>query len=312
MHTLQEFVLKSALPAIRQLGKARKAVDLPTKRGAYASVFESYLWLHLGSEVAIFPLEPAQSVFASYYSRFFESLNAQEDRLLKESEDLFRSRLYVTDTVESRELKATFPDFTILIELAMKGENGFRFQRNEFQEPGSLRPMCRNFLRVGLSVASDPLVRSFTNLSQFTDANQWESRWRGGDCNPEQVMTARTLGGKSPDPAVICAGFLKLWGYSYQLRQMSEMYEHENIRSDDRFRLIDRIKTILRWRINLRSTELAARFESVKAMLKRNLDEQVANERVENAEGLRNSVEVITKSFDESFDFWLVGMTARA
>lgn len=220
----------------------------------------------------------------------------------------FASKLYVSDTPESTELKAAFPDFTILIEKAMRGQDAFDALRNEFREPSVLRPAFRNFLRLGSVLASDALVQRFTNIYQFTDAAGWEAQWQGGDCNPEEVEFA----GENLDiavrlPAIIFAGFLRLWSYSYQLGEMSEMYKEEEIRSDDCFKFLDRIKSILRWRIKLTSSEVANRFESVRAELKKRLDEQATE-----TENLESSVEFMNKSFDSAFEFWLVYETVGA
>jgi len=57
---------------------------------------------------------------------------------------------------------------------------------------------------------------------------------------------------------------------------MSEMHQKEEIRSDDRVKFLDRVKRILRWRIKLSSSEVANRFESVRAELKKRLYEQAA------------------------------------
>jgi hypothetical protein len=162
--------------------------------------------------------------------------------------------------------------------------------------------MFRNFLRLGSVLASDALVQRFTNIYQFTDAAGWEAQWRRGDCNPEEVAFA----GENADilvrpPAIIFAGFLRLWSYSYQLGEMSEMCKEEEMRSDDRNKFLDRIKSILRWRIKLISSEVANRFESVRAALKKRLDEQAAE-----TEKFESSVQFMNKSFDSVFEFWLV------
>lgn len=75
MRTLQEFVWKTVVPAFEQLRYAQQHENLPTTRGAYASMFESFLWLHLGTEVGVFPAERSQEIAASFYADFFRSLN---------------------------------------------------------------------------------------------------------------------------------------------------------------------------------------------------------------------------------------------
>jgi hypothetical protein len=307
MHTLQEFLLKNVVPAVEQLRQAQQHKNLPTTRGAYASVLESFLWLHLGTEIGVFPPEASRAIASTYYGDFFQSLNRPRDEMLEKVE--FASKLYVGDTPESRELKATFPDFIILIEQAMRGQNAFDAQRNEFRDPVSLKPAFKNFLRLALVLASDPLVQRFTSISQFTDAAEWEAEWRGGDCNSEEVELAGENAelAARPTPAIIFAGFLRLWSYSYQLREMSSMYEGEEIRGDDRFKLLDRVKNILRWRINLRSRELANRFESVRSELKKQLDNQAAE-----TGSLQPSVDFIKDSFDSVFEFWSVYETVGA
>ena len=184
----------------------------------------------------------------------------------------------------------------------MRGQNAFDAQRNEFRDPVSLKPVFKNFLRQGSVLASDPLVQRFTSISQFTDTAGWEAEWRGGDCSSEEVEFAgENAKLEVRPPAVIFAGFLRLWSYSYQLREMSNMYESEEIRGDDRFKLLDRVKSILRWRINLRSREAANRFESVRDELKKQLDKQAAE-----AGNLQSSVDFIKNSFDSVFEFWSV------
>jgi hypothetical protein len=216
--------------------------------------------------------------------------------------------LYVYDTPESKELKSAFPDFTMLIEQGMRGQDPFSVQRNEFRDSDALRPILKNFLRLALVLASDPLIQRFTSISQFTDERKWENAWHGGDCAADEVAIAgETDGREGPSPAVILAGFLRLWGYSHQLREMSNMYETEDIEADDRFKLLDRIKSNLRWRINLRSREAANRFESVRDGLKKNLDAEAAE-----ATNLRTSVDFIMKSMDTAFEVWLVPVAVGA
>jgi hypothetical protein len=300
MHTLQEFVLRNVLPALEQLRKAQQRKEFAATRGAYASTFESFLWLHLGAEINVFPAEPSQAIASTLYGNFFRSLNRPHDGILEKVD--FASRLYVSDTSESRELKATFPDFVIMIEKAMRGEDAFNTQRNEFRDAISLKPAFKNFLRLASVLGSDSQVQHFTNVSQFTDTAGWEAEWRGGDCNAEEIeFAAENVEIAVRPPARIFAGFLRLWSYTYQLTEMSNMYEGEEMRSDDRFKLIDRIKSILRWRINLRSREAANRFESVRSELKKRLSEQAAE-----SENLRSSVEFIKTSLDSVFAFWSV------
>jgi hypothetical protein len=89
--------------------------------------------------------------------------------------------------------------------------------------------------------------------------------------------------------------------------QMTQMYESDKTRSEDRHNLINRTKNILRWRMNPRSAEIAVRFESVKHALRRNLDGQA-----EGSLPLQQSVDVIKNSFDEAFGIWSIGVPANA
>jgi len=306
MHTLQEFVLRNVLPALEQLRNAQQHKDFAATRGAYASTFESFLWLHLGAEINVFPAEPSRAIASTLYGEFFRSLNRRQDEILEKVD--FASRLHVSETLESKELKATFPDFVIMIDKAMRGEDAFNALRNEFRDPISLKPAFKNFLRLASVLASDSQVQHFTNVSQFTNTAGWEGEWRGGDCNSGEVEFAgENIEIAVRPPAIIFAGLLRLWSYTYQLTEMSNMYEEEEIRSDDRFKLIDRIKSIMRWRINLRSREVANRFESVRNELKKRLSEQAAE-----TENLRSSVEFIKTSLDSAFDFWMVYQEAGA
>jgi hypothetical protein len=278
----------------------------PETTEALASLFESFLWLHLGTEIGVFPLQLSAEIASSYYQPFFQSLNARRDNALDEVE--FASKLYVYDTPESKDLKAAFPGFTILIERAMRGEDGLKVQRSEFNSPDSLKPLFKNFLRLASMIRMDPRVRHFTVVSQFATEVEWQNEWRGGDCAPEEVEDfAAQVDLKDRSAASIFAGFLRLWSYSHQLTAMVEMYEHEEIRGEDRFKLVDRIKEILRWRINLRSAETANRFEAVRSALKTNLDRQAMQEG-----NLKGAVDFIKKSFDSAFAIWIVYQFATA
>jgi hypothetical protein len=308
MHTLQEFVTNNVRPAIADLSESKIRRYQPETRGAYATVFESFLWLHLGTEIGIFPYEVSTEVTSFYYQPFFQSLNAKRDQILhvRDFEEFkkvqFASTLYVYDTPESTELKAAFPEFKILIEHAMRGENALKVQPNEFTNPTSLRPLFKNFLRLAGILSADPILRRFTNISQFTNETEWQNEWREGDCSPEEVeQAAENQNLKSRSPAVIFAGFLRLWSYSHQLTQIVQMYQDEPVRSDDRFKLIDRVKNILRWRINLRSAETANRFEAIRNALKVRLDHQAME-----GENLAGAVDTIKKSFDSAFELWMV------
>jgi hypothetical protein len=306
MHTLQEFVLTNVVPAIEEVRNAQAHNDLAMRRAAHANVFESFLWLHLGTEIGVFPAEPSREVFSTYYADFFKSLNREQDRLLDVV--AFRSRLYVYDTPESTELKSAFPDFTKLIEQSMRGNDVFNVQRNEFRDPDSLRPIFNNFLRMASVFASDPLILRFVLICQFSDARAWDNEWHGGDCVSEEVALAGETGEyEGSSSAIICAGFLRLWSYSHQLREMSNMYEKESIESVDRFKLIDRIKNNLRWRINLRSREVANRFESVRREIKKRLHGEAAE-----SGNLRTSVDFIVNSMDTAFEVWLRHAVAGA
>lgn len=306
MHTLQEFVVNTVQPAVKELSESRKRGYRPETTEALASLFESFLWLHLGTEIGVFPLQLSAEIVSSYYQPFFQSLNARRDNALDEVE--FTSKLYVYDTPESKDLKAAFPGFTILIERAMRGEDGLKVQRSEFNSPDSLDPLFKNFLRLASTIRMDPRVRHFTVVSQFATDVEWQNEWRGGDCAPEEVEDfAARVNLKNRSAASIFAGFLRLWSYSHQLTAMVEMYEDEEIRGEDRFKLVDRIKDILRWRINLRSAETANRFEAVRSALKTNLDRQAMQEI-----NLNGAVEFIKKSFDSAFAIWIVYQFATA
>lgn len=132
-----------------------------------------------------FPFEVSAEIASFYYQPFFQSLNAKWDKALDEVG--FASKLYVDDTPESKDLKAAFAGFTILIERAMRGEDGLKVQRSEFNNPDSLGPLFMNFLRLASTIRMDPQVRHFTVISQVATEAEWQNEWRGGDSGPEEV-----------------------------------------------------------------------------------------------------------------------------
>ncbi|MCU1304951.1 MAG: hypothetical protein JWQ87_5235 [Candidatus Sulfotelmatobacter sp.] len=308
MYTVQEFVKRAVAPAIQGVMTAQERQFLPEQRRAQAAVFESFLWLHLGNEVGALPSKAVAETYENYYKDFFRNLNARKDPTLEQEQDLFRSKLYVNDTAQSRELKATFPNFVILIEKAMRGEDVFTAQRNRFRDPEALRPIFKNFLRLATTLASDPLLQEFTSLFQFADPREWAKQWGSGECTAEQVALAEDEPDKVPRAAVVYVGYLRLWSYTHQLRQMAELYEQDrSISSDDRFKLIDRAKEILGWRINLTSLEASKRFEQVASSLKAKLDQQA-----EEQPDLQAAVDELKRSFDTVFQFWFSFATVTA
>src|SRR5690348_420855 len=138
MHTLQEFVLRNLTVARRRLKAVSRLQDTAARRGAHSSMFESFIWLHLGTELGVFDLSAAKELVHIYFKELFDSLVSTKPTTVAETEHLFRGEVRIYDTPESSDLKATFPDFVIQIEDAMRNKDLFAASINKFTDVASL------------------------------------------------------------------------------------------------------------------------------------------------------------------------------
>jgi hypothetical protein len=300
MHILQEFVLERIDPLSVAMKEDTEA-SRSTKRRRRADFFESFLWLHLGAEIGAFPFDVAATVYTAYFEQFFSALNAPTSDTLQQTRDIFRSQLYVYDTPESRELKASFPNHVILIEKAMRGEDILRAQLSYFSSSGALRPLFNNLLFLSIRLAADRAVRRFVEAVQFFDEKEWDEWWDSGKCDPDEIVLYAEGATVEHKAAIAFAGYLTVWRTTYQFQQLFESCEKDyNLSSDDRFKLSDRVRDMVRWRMSLTNLIASQRFDAIASRLKTNLDAQ-ARKDVE----FQPVVNQIKESFDKVFQFWL-------
>lgn len=289
MHRLQQFLSSVLYPQIQTYQKAKEKNSAKTIMFA-ASIMESFLWLHLGTEIGAFPQPASRDIYRIYLSPFFSSLSslATED-----------SPLYVTHSHESGSLLYMFGRFAdVLLEKAMRHEEVFSSELAGFSRPDRLVHNFQTFLILHSRLVTRPPVESFTYYVTFADHSTWHQAWNT-DCDPGKVELANVGGGTGASSIV--AGYLNLWGHAAKVMAIEKDLAQDAALSSDFLRLKDRLAEMRRWRINLRSGATSKRFADIRNRIFDNLTMH-ALEAEGNASGIY--AERIFASIDEVFSFW--------
>lgn len=295
MHRLQQFLTTVVLPQT----EAYKNFSTNGKDEAKAimlgvSIVESFLWLHLGTEIGAFPRPASHDIYATYLSPFFQSLVSRD---AKARDEMKAYPTYVAHSDRSKGLlqKVASRFASILVEKAMRQEEIFSSEQAGFSQPGRLRPVFQTFLILHSRLVSNRSVETFTYQINFADDDEWRRNWRE-DCRPEEVMLA-DVDFRSTSSS-ICAGYLNLWNYAVKATMVAENFEGDQAVASDLFRLTDRLKEMEQWRINRKSKKASERFDDVRVRIMERLDEESTDSISEVC------VREIRNSMDSAFSLW--------
>ena len=173
MHRFEDFIVRRVLPDYVSL-KERQVGD---SWGAMlrCRLVEHMLWLHLGVEVGVFPAEPAEEFYTSFFQIFFRSLLSQDPQRL---EEMKKGQLYVAHSEESNSLILTFPRFArILIERAMRKEDIFSIERLEFSNSGVLRSSVQTLIMLTSQAVHLRPLAEFVHGVNFVEQAKWDADW---------------------------------------------------------------------------------------------------------------------------------------
>jgi hypothetical protein len=292
MHRLQNFLFTNVLPPLLALSESKEDTRAAMLRSQLA---ESFLWLHLGVELGSFPEEASEELFRTYFVPWFNSLLSREEGKRQSMRD--RS-LYVAHSPESEALILTFPRFaSILIEQAMRGENIFLTERNNFRNPNLLSSVFQSLLILTSNFSANPAIEHFILMVNFVDLQTWERQWTADVGAEEELISKEHVvrGLSSP----LCVGFVELWRYATRLRELfDDLAGRVEIARSDRFNLRQRAREIQSWNLNLRSAETASRFDQVRRKVMQEIEKELLPYRND------GSAVSIQESIDDAFQFW--------
>jgi hypothetical protein len=272
MHRLQNFVTTELVPELDALERAYVEQEFDEVAMLQSFLAEKFLWLHLGTEIGAFPPPDAAAVFDSYLAPFFrQNPPGGEGFFLSQG-----VRLSFTPFAHYLFERALF--FSNLPLKAVGDEEIkkeiFGAQQVIFEEPKTLTGLFQTHLLLRGHVWRNPAVRWFIRALNFSTQEFWNSIW-DQDCSPEQVIDAYSETDPKPKKALMYAGFLGMFRYGAQVRQLGESIPDDRILAHyDVLKLLSRIREIQGWTINLRSGEVSQRFESVRQGLSQALQSQ--------------------------------------
>jgi hypothetical protein len=274
MHRLQQFLTSILLPQIQAYeSSVANGKDNAKTIMLSASIVESFLWLHLGTEIGAFPQPASRDIYEAYLTPFFQSLLSTD---IKAMSEMKTGPVYVAHSNQSKAVVLRLGRFaTVLVEKAMRREEIFSRELAGFSRPDRLRPVFQTFLILHSHLISRPSVESFTYQVSFADEQTWRHSWKAG-CDSEEVMRADTTGGSIS--SLVCAGYLNLWNYAVKVTTTDQNLKGDPELASDLFRLTDRLKEMGRWRINLKNADTSSRFDDVRVRIMENVESEEKND----------------------------------
>jgi hypothetical protein len=274
MEPLIDFLDADLIPELDALDQAISSGDKP--RAAMHRLFltDAFLWLHLGAEIGIFPLDAAEECLDGYLRPFFESLASPETSERSES-----PASYANHSEESWNLVKAFPHFAgILIEKAMRGDRDLlSAEQNRFTYARGLVSTFQS-----LQLLSDYLrshtTRTFITAVNFLDPDDWNSIWKVR-CSPEEVEESERPEFKGLSKATIFAGYLRLYRYGLQAKDLFEsLTDDPRLDAADLAKVRDRVHEMLGWLVNLSSKVTSDRLALVQTEVVEALEEQAGDD----------------------------------
>jgi hypothetical protein len=304
MHRLQNFVIGEVIPELAAVEHARTERQLDELAMVRCFVAEKFLWLHLGTEIGTFPKSASLAVYDSYLAPFFRGLVDPE-----------RVNEYAPHSRESQAMRKAFTPFAqdlfdralhVLFDNKASVERDIFLARPVlFEMPQRLIGLFQTHLLLRDHVWRSPAVRWFIRALNFSTEEFWNFIWKQ-DCSPEQITEADAEEVPEPSKALMYAGYLGMYRYGAQVKQLNESVQDDEILgSFDVLKLLARIREIQGWTINLNSDEVSRRFEAVRQGLSDALQAQSKTEKNVDA---RMVVE-IENSINEALEF--VGIPQR-
>jgi len=278
-------------PRLDALSNLRDRTEDPRVALLRAEIFESLLWIHLGSDVGIFSRDLTRALYPMYLNNLFSSL-----RSIDPKEKANQGPVYVPHSNESRAFYTHLPRSAgILFEKAMSGEDIFDSESLKLSNAPAVQGLCQTLLLLYSAFATSPTVERFTYAVNFATELEWK-RFCEVDCTPEEVAQAEFSGSGSP-MALVLAGYLALWGYGSRCQDAFAGIEgREGVDRADLVKLQKALQEILRWRVNLSRTYPIKRFERIRSTVSDGIENQSRQPGVS-----RDAASIIQASMERSF-----------
>lgn len=301
MEPLIDFLEANLIPDLEALDQAISSDDLRTAAMHRLFVTDAFLWLHLGAEIGIYPLDGAKECLDEYLRPFFKSLVSAEASRRGD-----RPASYANHSKESLDLVNAFPRFAgILIEKAMRGDRDLlSAEQNRFTRPENLISTFQ-----ALQLLSDTLrhqtTRTFITAVNFLPPDAWNLIWRA-ECSSKEVEESERPDFAGPTKASLFAGYLRVYRYGLQMKDLLEsLIGDPRLDSTDLSRIRDRTREMLKWLVNLSSQVTADRLSVVQTEIIEALEEQAQKD----PNVSLDLVASIQKSMEESLGF--IGLPFR-
>jgi hypothetical protein len=290
MNEIIEVIDSELVPELDEL--AISAVSGLPEKSAMHRLFiaDALVWMHLGVEIGVFPMDAAIECFNVYFGPFFESLRPEEPKDVIDTPGS-----YVSHSNESWRLLNAFPRFSqVLIEKAMRGESGlFLDEQSLFSYPDRLIPVFQS-----LSILRDQLrrnaVRAFVRALNFFSSAEWATLW-DRDCSPDDVARAEAIDHQDPDKACVICGYLILYRYGLHTKYLLETFS-PRLDSTDMFKVTNRLREMSKWIINLSSRVSSDRLALVQTEVVERLERQATGNDA-------RLVSAVQRSMEESLGF---------
>jgi|SRR5579864_970096 len=295
MHRLQNFVMELA-PELAALERATSEREFDEVAMLQSFIAEKFLWLHLGAEIGAFPMSASAAVFSKYLAPFFAGESAVVNMKFSPPPEGVRLA-FVPFAQDLFERALSFSGRYIKVEELEK--EVFGAQLVLFERSKTLSGLFQTHLLLRGHVWRNPAVRWFIRALNFSTQEFWNSIWNQ-ECSPEQVTAAYAEANPEPGKAVIYAGYLGMFRYGAQVKQLSESVQNDRVLAHyDVLKLLSRIREIQGWTINLSSGQVSRRFESVRQGLSKALQRQ----RDVDKNITREMVFEIERSVNEALEF---------
>jgi hypothetical protein len=244
--------------------------DEVLSRHAQASLFETFLWLHLGVEVGYFTRAFAQQLLAAVYEpELFTSLRVTTETF---ASDL--SEYKVTD-IEQRynkrfnELANLFPSLGPLLTRCVGQQEVFNFFLIEVEDADSIRPVFQALYAITTAMCAEWTIQTFIAAINFCSDREWATLMQKTIgvhelftvSVPDEVASRR-------DSRSIILGFIHLLSYMDKFRNFNDdlrsAVSSGELQQRDVQGLCNRIRMMQGWRTTvispiagMRITELA-------------------------------------------------------
>jgi hypothetical protein len=294
MDGLIQLLHSNLIPELEDLERSTSSGDVDAAAVHRLFIVDAFLWIHLGVEIGAFDAEAAGECLDEYIRPFFLSLNSSGS-----GERVDSPTLYGNHSNESWALIIALPHFAgILIEKAMRGDSDLLYSgQSLFSRPRELVTLFQSLLLLRDHLQHNA-VQQFIRAVNFFSPEKWESAWRE-KCSPQEVERAEVADFSGPIKASVFAGYLILYRYGLQMRDLFEAFSKDPLLDPtDLIKAHDRVREMSKWPVNLSSRSSSEHLGLVQTEIAEEIENQVGSEGVSSS-----LVSAIQQSMNESLEF---------